>query len=264
MKNKIFLTFFIILFLTACPEPTPPPTYPFPSFEWINAPAIKVVIDGNTICIPRQFLNPDDEFAKETVKNADGTTKSITPKSAFDIEFTALLPELTGYTEEFIKNQYKDEKTQLHSKSILVKISLLNDDSVRYYKYLDKFKGFEEKIVVDETGFSTRMRNQSCASEVYTASPTIAISADKNCAFEELKFANPKLPNLIFRCWPEPGSDRCYSEGYSTIKNTTYRYSFDISQLPNFVSIHNKVEERVKKWTEDESCKKNQVDTNSM
>lgn len=264
MNNTVFIIAISTLVLASCYDPTPPPaspfpsfSYPFPSFKWIKEPPIKIDIDGNAICVPRQFLDPKDELANETIKNTDGTTKSITPNGALDIEFTALLPQLNGYTEDYLKYQIKDEKTKLHYKSALVKISLLNNDSVKMYNYSDKFKGFEKETFVDKFGFSTRKRNKDCASEVYSASPTIALGADKNCAYEELKFANPAMPNLILRCWPAPGADRCYTDSYSTIKNTTYyMYSFDISQLPNFVSINQKVESRVESWIKDDSCKK--------
>jgi hypothetical protein len=259
MKIKLIFLFFMIIVLSACSDPTPPPTYPFPSFKWINDPPIKVVINGKTICVPSQHLNPEGELAERTVKNKDGSTKSISPKREVNIELTALLPELNGYTEDFIKNQYKDEKTASYNKSILVKIKLLNGESKYNNRNPSKFRfsTFEEKVEIDQLGFSTRKSTKQKCYAAYTASPTFALEPPKDCQYGQLKFANPAMRDLILTCAPDPGSNRCETTSYLETKDIAYVYSFDFSQLKDFALIHKKIKARINNWLKDESCKTN-------
>jgi hypothetical protein len=255
VKNKIFLVFFSILALTSCSEQSPP-SISTPNFKWINDPPIKVLINGQTICVPSQFLNPEYLSTEGVIKSKDGSIKSISFNRDTDIEFTALLPELNGYTKDFIKKQFINGKTWQNSKAVLVNIRLLNNISDHNYRTANHFLTFEEETTVDKLGFSTKKSTKKSCYAAYTASPTIALEPPGDCAFRELKFANSKLPKLVLNCSESLGTISCKSVSYLNVNNIGYAYSFDKTQLQNLVAINKKVEDRVKKWLADDSCKK--------
>ena len=210
--NKLYVAL-SLLGLFACSKQEPETLENFPSnFNWINEPAIKVRVDSDEACVPRQFLNPNNEFPAETIINTNGTTKSISANSALGVTFTAFLPEFNGYTKDIIVNQFENKENLAQRKKNLIHITFFNTESASYYSKYNQFKGFESTTVIDNMGFSTRKRNKNCSENTFNASPTIGLPPDKYCALDQIKFGNKEVPNLTLICTPSPGSNRCFAE----------------------------------------------------